>query len=268
MARGDPDPQRRRPDSEPQRRTEFHRLAVNSGVDRFRGTDLQTRRAPGSPWRARAVAGRVDDDDPELPAAERRAGAAGQRAIKRVGVVRHENDDEITVLAPQVVDQAQRRRLRARAHHLGRGLQESTHLGVAVGRAANRVSVDPQRGVVEECAAVHLGHVDLALDPVGERVESAGHVVPVHPHVERKVVARPGRNAHKRDPVRSRHCGHDRQRPVATGHPERIRAGRHGFPGQRGQVLARGEDDSLDPLFARPLGEPGRARPCRHPTPG
>src|ERR1700756_3940398 len=108
-------------------------------MDRFRGTDLQTRRAPGSPWRARAVGGRVDDDDPELAAAERRTSAAGQRAIKRVGVVRHENDDEITVLAPQVVDQAQRRRLRARAHHLSRGLQEGTYLGIAVGRAADRV---------------------------------------------------------------------------------------------------------------------------------
>jgi hypothetical protein len=108
VARGDPDPQRRRADSEVQRRAEFHRLAVDSGVDWFGGADLQARRAPGSPQRARAVAGRVDDDDPELPAAERRAGAAGQRAIKRVGVVRHQNDDEITVLAPQVVDQAQR----------------------------------------------------------------------------------------------------------------------------------------------------------------
>src|SRR5580693_5293932 len=125
VPRGDPDPQRRGPDSEPQRRAEFRRLAVNSGVDRFRGADLQTRRAPGSRWRARAAGGCVDDDDPELPAAERRAGAAGQRPIKRVGVVRHENDDEITVLTPQVVDQAERRRLRARAYHLGRGLQES-----------------------------------------------------------------------------------------------------------------------------------------------
>ena len=98
MAGGDPDLQRRRPDSEPQRRAELHRLAVNSGVDRFRGTDLQTRRAPGSPWRARAVAGRVDDDDPELAAAERRAGAAGQRAVKRVGVVRHENDEQFFLL--------------------------------------------------------------------------------------------------------------------------------------------------------------------------
>jgi hypothetical protein len=97
----------------------------------------------------------------------------------------------------------------------------------------------------------------LRLDPVGERVESADHVVPVHTDVEREVVARAGRDAHKRDPVRSRHCGYDRQRPVATGHPERIRAGRHGFTGQRVQVLARGEDDSLDPPFPCSLGKPG-----------
>jgi hypothetical protein len=161
------------------------------------------------------------------------------------------------VLAPQVVDQVQRRRLPAGAHHLGCGLQEGTHLGIAVGRAADRVSVDPQRGVVEECAPVHLCHVDLALDPVGECVESADHVVPVHPHVEREVVACPGRDTHKWNAVRSRHRGHDRQRPVATGHPERVCAGRHGFPGQRVQVLARGEDDGLDLFFPRPLGKPG-----------
>jgi len=44
---------------------------------------------------------------------------------------------------------------------------------------------------------------------------------------------------------------------VLVGHPERVCAGRHGFMGQRGQVLARGEDDGLDPLFPRPFGKPG-----------
>ena len=242
---------------EPQRRMQVHSLAVNPGVHRCRSIYLQLRRAPRPARNALAVARVVEDYDPELSAAERRAGAAGQGAIKRVGVVRHENDDEITVLAPQVVDQVQRRRLHARAHHLGRGLQERAHLSVAIGRAADRVSVDPQRRVVEECAAVHLGHVDLTLDPVGERVESADHVVPVHPHVEREVVACAGWNAHKWNAVRSRHCGHDRQRSVAAGHAERVCACRHGFPGQRGQVLARGEDDGLDLLLARPLGDPG-----------
>jgi hypothetical protein len=216
------------------------------------------RRAPGSPRGLRDVAGCLDDE-PELPAVERRAGAAGQPAIKGVGVVGHEHEGEILVLAPQVVDQVQRRRLRAGAHHLGRGLQEGTHLGIAVGPAADRVSVDPQRGVVEEGTPVHLCHVDPALDPVGERVESADHVVPVHPHVEREVVARPGRDTHKWNAVRSRHRGHDRERPVATGHPERVRARRHGFTGQRGQVLARGEDDGLDLPSCAPSASPAHA---------
>ncbi len=128
---------------------------------------------------------------------------------------------------------------------------------VAVGRAANCVSVDPERGVVEESAAVHLCHVDLPLDAVCERVESTGHVVPVHTHVEREMVARAGRNAHKWNAVRGRHRGHHRQRPVATGHPKRVSAGRHCFTGQRVQVLSGGEDDNLDPLRARTLGDPG-----------
>jgi hypothetical protein len=71
------------------------------------------------------------------------------------------------------------------------------------------------------------------------------------------VVARPGRHAHKWDAVRSRHRGHDRQRPVTTGHPERVCASCHGFPGQRVQVLAGGQDDSLDPLVTRALCDPG-----------
>jgi hypothetical protein len=41
------------------------------------------RRSPGSLWRDRAVPPCVDDDDPELAAAERRAGARSQRGIER-----------------------------------------------------------------------------------------------------------------------------------------------------------------------------------------
>ena len=68
-----------------------------------------------------------------------------------------------------------------------------------------------------------------------------------------------GRDAHERNPVRSRNCGHDRQRPVASGHPERVGAGRHGFTGQRGQVLTRGEDDGFDPLARARSATPARA---------
>ena len=68
-------------------------------------------RAPGPPWWERAVAGYVQDDDPKLAGIERRAGALGQRAIKRIGVVRHEHHGDMRVLAAQVVGQAQRGRL-------------------------------------------------------------------------------------------------------------------------------------------------------------
>jgi len=37
------------------------------------------------------------------------------------------------------------------------------------------------------------------------------------------------------------------ERAVAAGHSERVGAGRHGLTGQRGQVLARIQDDGLDP---------------------
>jgi pimeloyl-ACP methyl ester carboxylesterase len=86
MARGDPDPQRCRPDSEPQRRAEVHRLAVDPGVHRCRGIHLQPRRGPGSPWRVRAVAGCVEDDDAELAAVHSRTGSSDQRAISRAFV--------------------------------------------------------------------------------------------------------------------------------------------------------------------------------------
>ena len=41
---------------------------------------------------------------------------------------------------------------------------------------------------------------------------------------------------------------------VAAGHSERVGAGRRGFTGQRGQVLARIQDDSLNPRVPCSLG--------------
>ena len=90
---------------------------------------------------------------PSYPPPSVGRGAADQRAIKRVGVVRHENDDEITMLAPPGrrpgPAQAPPRsgpspRLRS---------QDSTHLGIAAGWPANRITVDPHRGVVHKRAA-------------------------------------------------------------------------------------------------------------------
>ncbi len=105
MAWGDPDPERRWPDSELQRRAGVHCLAVDPGVQRCRGMHLQPGRGPGSPWRVRAAAGWVGDGDAGLAAVQGGAGAAGQRAIERAGVVRHEHDGEMMVLAPLAAGQ-------------------------------------------------------------------------------------------------------------------------------------------------------------------
>jgi AI-2E family transporter len=64
-------------------------------------------------------------------------------------------------------------------------------------------------------------------------------------------------------PLRPRPPATRRQRPS-----QRVCAGRHGLPGQRVQVLARGEDDGLDLLIPAPARQALRARPCRHPNPG
>src|SRR5215472_16695107 len=156
MTRGDPDPQRGRPDGETQRRPEVYRLAVNPGMYRGWGTHLQARRGPGLPGPASGIAGYAEDNDPEPAGVERRAGTGSQRIVQGIGIVRHEYHGGIAVLARRVVDQAQRGCLPARAQHIVRGRQERAHLGVAVGRLADRLTVDPERDVVEEHAAVDL----------------------------------------------------------------------------------------------------------------
>ncbi len=227
MAGGDSDSQSPGPDSELQRRAQIDRLAVHPGVYRRQRADLQAWRAPRLPWRVggsphrgvRGSAGCVENDDPESAAVQRRTGTGGQWPIERVGVVRHEHEGEMLVLAPDIVNQAQGWHLRAWAEHLFGGLQQCAHLGITVGGTADRVAVDPERDVVEKQPAVHLRHVDQALDPVGERVERAEQIVRIQPQIASEVVAGTGRHAHERKPMRGGRRGHDRQRPVATGHP-------------------------------------------------
>jgi Short repeat of unknown function (DUF308) len=83
----DPYPQRSRPDREMQRREQIRGLAVNPGVHQRRGVNIQTRCAPGPARWGRPAARRVDDDDPELTAVQRRAGAARQRPFEGIGIV-------------------------------------------------------------------------------------------------------------------------------------------------------------------------------------
>src|SRR4029453_1585970 len=135
-----------------------------------RGADLQAWRAPRSAWRVRGSPRRcVENDDPEPATVERRTGTGDERAMEQVGVVRDEHNREITVLAPHIVDQSQRRHLAAWAEHLIGGLQECADLGVAIGLALHGVAVESERDIVEEHSAIYVRHVDPPLDPVGER---------------------------------------------------------------------------------------------------
>ena len=162
--------------------------------------------------------------------------------------------------AAAVVDELQVDCRGTRPEHVRGRLQQRPRLGVAVGRLANRVAVDPERDVVEEEAAVHLRHVDPALDRVGERVERADQIAAVDAEVEREVVAGAGGNADERKVVRESGCGHDGERPVAAGDAERVRAARHRVVDERCEVVVRAQDDHVDAALACPLGEAGARR--------
>ena len=141
-----------------------------------------------------------------------------------------------------------------------RRLRERARLGVAVGRLPNGIAVDPERDVVEEEAAVHLGDVDPALDAVGEGVERADEIAAVDADVEREVVAGAGGNADERKVVRESGCGDDGERSVAAGGAERVRAAGDRVFDERCEVVVRAQDDHVDAELARPLGEAGARR--------
>ena len=61
---------------------------------------------------------RVEHHDPKLAGVECRAGAASNRLIQRIGVVRHEHHSRLPVLAPGIVGHHQSRRPRSRTQYL------------------------------------------------------------------------------------------------------------------------------------------------------
>ncbi len=86
--------------------------------------------------------------------------------------------------------------------------------------------VAPSRRAAEQPREVRLD--ELVQEPQGRR-----------PPPARRPGHRRPQLRYERDPVGRRHRGHDRQRPVAAGHPEHFRAGRGGFAGQRGGSAGR-----------------------------
>ena len=149
---------------------------------------------------------------------------------------------------------------RARTEYFRRRLEQRAGLRVAVRRLPNGLAVDPERDVVEEEAAVHLRHVDPALDAVGERVERPDQIAAIDAEVEREVVTGAGGDADERKPVCKGGCSDDGERSVAAGDPEHVRAARHSLVDQRCQVVVSAQNDHLDAALARPLGEAGARR--------
>jgi len=195
MALGDPDPQRGGPDGEVQWWVELSRLAVDAGVHGCGGAGRQALSGPGSSGRVWVAARAVKKDDSQAAGVERRAGTAGQGLVQRVRVVRDEYDGEPGVFTPQVVHQAQIGRRRAGAEYLPCGLDQRPELGVPVAGLVDGVTVDTEGHVVDEHPAVHIGQVNLALDPVGERVQRAHRIVSVDPQIKGEVVTRARGNA-------------------------------------------------------------------------
>ena len=223
---GDPHAERGGEDLEVERGAEVDRFAVDTGVYRRRPIHLDGRRRPRSP-RRRAGPGSVDDDDPEAAAVEPGPRALRQRPIEGVRVVRHEDDRGLTMLVSLVVHDTKLGCRRARPEDLTCRLEQGSRLRVAIRRLPNRFAVHPERDVVEKQPTVHAGDVDQALEAVGERLERADEVVPIDAQVEREVISRAGGNADERQAVCTRSRRDDRERSVASGDAECIRAALH-----------------------------------------
>ena len=214
------------------------------------------------------AAGRSSTRTPSCPLsrAGRVPGARG--GSKRVGVVRDEHDRGVAMRAAAVVHELQAGCRRARSEHLRGRLRERARLGVAVRRLPNRVAVDPERDVVEEEAAVHLGDVDPALDAVGEGVERADQIAAVDADVEREVVAGAGGDADERE-GRARERLRPRRR--ATRRRRRRRARPRRAPRRRRRALRGrrpGAGRSRRCRARAPARRGRRAPPCRHRTSG
>ena len=99
---GDPDTKCGRSAREPKGWIQLDGLSVDARMHRRRRrTHIQGGRRPGSPRRVRSSARRVEDHDSEQSAVECRATPASGRAVHRIGVVGHDHDQRVIVLAPR-----------------------------------------------------------------------------------------------------------------------------------------------------------------------
>ena len=146
-----------RPDGEPQRRVEHRGLAVDAGVDRTVGADLEARDRPLAPGPAPGVRpGRSRTAIPRTPASTRGRVPTRSRA-RGDSVVRHQQRRASRVLAAVGTRPAQADPVLAvRGEVLGQHRHQRAQLRVAVARPLHGVGVDAERDVVDEYSPVDL----------------------------------------------------------------------------------------------------------------
>jgi hypothetical protein len=133
------------------------------------------------------------------------------------------------------------------------GFEQRACLRIAVPGAPDGLAINPQGDQVQERSAVHLSEVDPALDSVAEGTKRSCRIAGIQTEVASEVVARSRGYTDERQFVRRSGGSDDRERAVATGHPERIRAAGHGLIDQAAQILVATELDDLDALLPSAL---------------
>ena len=241
---------------------ELYRLSVQARGNRIAGGHVQGARGPFAAGRPGGTARPVESEDAEPAAVERLAKSAPALTAAGVGVVRHQDDGGVGVDNTEVVDKAHAGQFGARTQHLGRGLEERARLRIAIALPLHGRPVHTERHVVEKRAPVHVAEVDGPFERIGERVERPDEVIRVQAQVAGEVVSGPGRNAYERDSMGG--CGgrHDRQRSVSARHAEYVGPARRSLGCEGAEVVARPQDDRLDPPFTSRLDKPGPSSPA------
>jgi hypothetical protein len=279
---GQPDPQRAGPALEHQRGVHEQRLAVQADLDRGARADLEPRRAPLLPaGKAADLAGGLQGhehpglggvtdpgrDDPQHAVVQPLPRAPAGQVIELVRIVRDQDELGRRDLGAVRPGEPQVERGRVPAEQVGQHRRRRPQLRVAVLRRLDHLRVQAERGIVHEHPAVDRGQVDRGLDPVGERLERAHHVIAVQAQVECEVIPGSGGHAHVRHAPAAGHGRHQRLRAVAPGHADHVGAARDRVVGQLEQVIPGLEHDRLDAPPLALLRQPvalGLAAPRLH----
>ena len=107
---------------------------------------------------------------------------------------------------------------------------------------------------------VDLGQIDPLLPSVRERIQSAHDVIAVDAQVEREMIPGPRRDTRVRQVELGGDLGHDRLRPVPSGHGHGVGSASHRRAHQLLEIVPPPELDRLDAPPPRFLGqvEPSR----------